>query len=306
MMIDTEKTDFEDRIAYINNLGRFEISQYQDKIAIIDIHGRPEIGEERKTPPSKMEALALIMVEKGELTINIDYHSFCIGENMMVILSDRHFVQFVSISDNFRSYVVFSGLDFVRGLVMQPHMMPDALTSLMTNPVVRLKKEEFAILRGILERLRSTFCRNEHAFQLELVQHEMAILHMEMSNILQFKYAKEPQKQKISNREHVIASFLKLLLEYSRTNREVAFYADKLCVTPVYLLRAVKRVVGKPALKVINEMAVSDAMALLRKPEMTIQDAADAMNFADRMIFSKFFKKNTGESPGEYRKRMYK
>ena len=32
-----EKTYFEDTIAYINNLGNFDISLYQDKIVIIEI-----------------------------------------------------------------------------------------------------------------------------------------------------------------------------------------------------------------------------------------------------------------------------
>ena len=299
------KTDFEDIIAYINNLGHFDISLYQDKIAIIEIRKRSEIFEVYKTPPSKMEALELIMVEKGELMINIDYQSFCIGENMIVNLSDRHFIQFVSISDDFRCYIVLCVLDFMRNLVndIQLPVMPNVFTSLMANPAVRLEKEDFMILRGSLERLRTTFCRKEHALLSELVQYEMAILHIEMSNILQFKYAKETPKQKIGNRESVIARFMRLLFEHSRTEREVAFYADKLCVTPVYLLRAVKRVVGKPVSKVINEMAVSDAMTLLHNPDMSIQNAANAMNFADRVSFSKFFKKNTGMSPGEYRKK---
>ena len=301
-----EITDFDDYIAYINNLGSFDISRFRDKIAIIEVKGRPDIVNVQTIPSSKLEALALIMVEKGEVTMNIDYRSFCIGENMAVILSDRHFIQFVSVSDDFRCCIVFSVLDFVRNTVndMQSFLMPDMFTSLMNNPVVRLEKEEFAVLRGNLERLRSVFCRKEHAFLLELALHEMAILTIEMSNILHSHYAKEPKKQKISNRENVIARFLKLLFEHSRTEREVAFYADKLNVTSVYLLRAVKHVIGKSAIKVILEMAVSDAMALLRKPEMTIQDVAGIMNFADRITFSKFFKKNSGMSPGEYRKKI--
>jgi len=92
-------------------------------------------------------------------------------------------------------------------------------------------------------------------------------------------------------------------LEHSRTEREVAFYAGKLCVTPVYLSRAVKRAIGKPAIKVIQELAISDAMYFLLKPDMTIQDAADAMNFPDRETFSKFFKNVAGMTPGEYRKK---
>ena len=302
-MTNTEISSFEDFVAYINYLGSFDISLYQDKIAIIKIQGRPEVDKEHKIPPSKLRALVLTIVEKGELTMNIDYRPCRMGENMMVVMSDRHFIQFVSFSDDLRCYTLFGVHDYVLNLINDIHsiMMPDVLASLMANPVVGLEKAEFAILRDNTERLRNVFHRSEHAFQSKLVHHQIAILTIEITNILQFKFAKEQHHtQKISNREHVVAQFLKLLLEHSATEREVSFYADKLCVTPVYLLRAAKHVLGKSAREIINEMAISDAMVLLRNPDMSIQDAADAMNFPDRAVFSKFFKKNTGVSPGKY------
>jgi len=53
-------------------------------------------------------------------------------------------------------------------------------------------------------------------------------------------------------------------------------------------------------------LAISDAKYFLHKPDMTIQDAADAMNFPDRETFSKFFRKIAGETPGKYRKKVRK
>jgi len=184
--------------------------------------------------------------------------------------------------------------------------VPDVSTavSFFSNPVIRFENDEFALLQENMERLRRNIHRNDHFFWQELVQNEFANLFFEVRNIMMLKIGNEPQKQKHTQREQVIARFFRLLLDYSRTEREVAFYADKLCVTPVYLLRAVKRTIGKSALKVIQEVAISDAMYLLRKPDMTIQDAADAMRFPDRETFSKFFKNVAGETPGEYRKKV--
>jgi AraC-like DNA-binding protein len=304
-MVSTKKTGFEDFIALINDVGHIEITLYQDKIATFDICRRPDAKEGQRIFPLKLDALYLIMVEKGELTINTDYRHFCAGENMMVVLTDKYIVQLVSVSDDFRGHNLLVARDFFRSMVKDViPVTSNELASLMTNPVVRLEQDEFALLQDNLEQLRRNIRRNEHAFWSKLVENELANLFLEIRNILQYKLERETKQQKRSLREQVIARFFQLLFEHSRTEHEVAFYADKLCVTPVYLLRAVKHIVGKPVIRLIHEMVVADAMALLRKPDMNIQDVSDLMNFPDRETFSKFFKTNAGVYPGEYKKKI--
>ena len=40
---------------------------------------------------------------------------------------------------------------------------------------------------------------------------------------------------------------------------------------------------------------------MLRKPDMTIQQITEALNFSDQSSFGKFFKKHVGSSPKKYR-----
>jgi AraC-like DNA-binding protein len=299
---------FEDVIAHINYIGHTGFSLYQDKIIISDVDNRKLAGANHQSVNSllwKLNAFYLIFVEHGEVVINIDYRPFRIGANMAVILRDMHIIQFVSMSDDFRSYNSLFSADYLRNVVKDMQMpIPDVSPApFFSNPVIQLEPEEFIILRGNLERLRRNIHRNDHIYWHELVQNESANLFYEIRNIALLKLGRNPQKQTPTRREQVIAGFLKLLLECSRTEREVVFYADKLCVTPVYLSRLIKRTIGKPAINLIHEMAITDAMSLLRKPDMTIQDAADIMNFPDRETFSKFFKKVAGESPGNYMKK---
>jgi AraC-like DNA-binding protein len=302
-MVSAKKTGFEDFIALINDVGHIEISLYQDKIATFDICRRPDVEEGQRIFPLKLDVLYLIMVEKGELTIITDYRRFCVGENMMIVLTDKFIVQLVSVSDDFRAHNLLVASDFFRSMVKDViPVTSDELASLMTNPVVRLEQEEFVLLQDNLEQLRRNIRRDTHAFWSKLVENELANLFLEIRNILQYKLEKDPKKQKTSRREQVIARFFQLLFEHSRTEHEVAFYANKLCVTPVYLLRTVKHTIGKTAIRLIHEMVVADAMALLRKPDMNIQDVSDLMNFPDRETFSKFFKTNAGVYPGEFRK----
>ncbi|WP_288736647.1 helix-turn-helix domain-containing protein, partial [uncultured Parabacteroides sp.] len=97
--------------------------------------------------------------------------------------------------------------------------------------------------------------------------------------------------------------FMQTVLENYKQERSVAFYADKLCVTAKYLSLISKEVSGQPAGNWIDEYVILEAKTLLKSSQMSIQEIADSLNFANQSFFGKYFKHHTGISPKEYRKR---
>lgn len=81
------------------------------------------------------------------------------------------------------------------------------------------------------------------------------------------------------------------------------FMQDKLCVTAKYLSLISKEVSGQPAGNWIDEYVILEAKTLLKSSQMSIQEIADSLNFANQSFFGKYFKHHTGISPKEYRKR---
>ena len=67
------------------------------------------------------------------------------------------------------------------------------------------------------------------------------------------------EDKKKDHREVLVIEFVRLLIDNGKREREVAFYADKLNVSPVYLSRSIKHFIGMPAIKLINNFALSDA-----------------------------------------------
>lgn len=113
---------------------------------------------------------------------------------------------------------------------------------------------------------------------------------------------KEPNLSKYSIRkEHQIIDFLNLVSKYYKKNHELAFYASKLEITPEYLARIVKEVTGLTAGEHIDNMLIMEASWLLRATNLSISEIAEQLNFADQASFSKFFKRNKGVSPKDYR-----
>lgn len=86
------------------------------------------------------------------------------------------------------------------------------------------------------------------------------------------------------------------------TNREVAFYADKLNVSSRYLAQVAKRIAGKTPKAIIDDYLCNEAEALLRTSGKTIQEIAYALGFSSQAHFTKFFRKHTGRTPSDFRR----
>ena len=84
-------------------------------------------------------------------------------------------------------------------------------------------------------------------------------------------------------------------------HRDVAFYADTLCLSPKHLSQVVKVVSGKTAADIIEDYVITEVKALLLNTTMTIQQISDTLNFPSQSVFGKYFKRIMGMSPNVYR-----
>ncbi|MCD7962584.1 MAG: helix-turn-helix domain-containing protein [Rikenellaceae bacterium] len=112
------------------------------------------------------------------------------------------------------------------------------------------------------------------------------------------------QKESLDKKErqyYHFSNFLTLLQQHCREERNIGFYADKLCITPKYLSAAVKCASGKTAGHWIEEFVISEAKQHLKHPGKNIQEISDLLNFSSQSFFGKYFKRLTGISPVKYK-----
>ena len=119
-----------------------------------------------------------------------------------------------------------------------------------------------------------------------------------MSEIM--KQNENETKVKISRNEQIFKTFLQLVQKNYMTNREVAFYADKLCITPKYLGVVVSQVSHRRPLDWIRDYVILDAKAMLLSREYSIQQISQHLNFPNPSFFSKYFREAVGYSPSKY------
>lgn len=80
-------------------------------------------------------------------------------------------------------------------------------------------------------------------------------------------------------------------------------YAQALCVSERQLNDAVKRTVGRTASQVVQERVLLEAKRWLSNTEMGIGEIAFRLNIEDPAYFARFFKKQTGLTPGDFRRK---
>ena len=89
--------------------------------------------------------------------------------------------------------------------------------------------------------------------------------------------------------------------EYCSQEREVAFYADKLCISTRYLSTIVRSVARSSAKEFIDRAVILEIKMMLQSTDLSVQEIAYRLRFPDQSYLGRFFKKHTGESPTEYR-----
>lgn len=72
--------------------------------------------------------------------------------------------------------------------------------------------------------------------------------------------------------------------------------------TKMQLYRKLKAVTGLSINTLIRDIRIHESKKLLKNPEMNISEIAYQLGFSDPLYFSKYFKKEVGVSPQQYRK----
>lgn len=98
-----------------------------------------------------------------------------------------------------------------------------------------------------------------------------------------------------------VVQFKKQIDENYLSHKTVSEYADVLNISPNHLNALCKKQEGKTATRLIQERVLLEAKRLLYATDMHIKEISFYLHFEDVPYFNRFFKKQTGLTPIEYR-----
>ena len=166
--------------------------------------------------------------------------------------------------------------------------------------VFHLNEDDWQLTGKYLDLIWSTVKRNP--LSLSVVRALQTALLMEL-HVIYNKETVEHKQRPISRQEDILHRFTTLVNEHAAREHAIAFYANSLCLTPNYLGAVIREASGQTVMQWIHRYIIQQAKLQLKYSDLPIWQIAESLNFPNPSFFSKFFKRETGMTPAEYRNR---
>lgn len=230
---------------------------------------------------------------KADGYINLKPYSG-IAPSMTIILPDQ-ILQHKYISEDFAGLFIIMSKRFIDNLGMR--LDTSLFMSINNNPVVPLSDANLQSTVTYYTLLKDAIKNTENPYRMETVKHlTKAFFYGTM-----YQFHRVLEEKNRTKHEILMDKFLTLAKKYYKQERNAAFYADKLCLTPKYMSTLIKANTGLSVNNWIDRYVILEAKALLKSTNMTIQQISDELNFPSQSFFGKYFKRIEGISPREYR-----
>lgn len=264
---------------------------------------QPDIHDEMLVKfkhPHRFELGCFLIVSSGKANISVNLSSYELTNNCVVTVLPQSIIKLNHWSDDFRCELIAFSSDFVKDLTLIRSVITQK-NNISSMPVLNLSKDESLLTREYYELLLNIYRRStSKELKIGAVGNMLMSFFYCICSMYDSRCISETDMLPV-RQEDLTRKFLALVLKHCEKYREVKFYADKLCVTPQYLNAVIKDIRGDTASSVIKRVTILTIEAKLKSSTASIQEIADSLNFPNASFFSKFFKRETGMTPKQYR-----
>jgi AraC-like DNA-binding protein len=273
--------------------GSFSIERFEDSFA----NARGDVFA-----PHRHDLYEVFWISKGRGFCTVDFQRYEIGPPMLVFVAPGQ-VHSWNLIGPFAGYVLLFTNDFfaIRSIDATANPLETALFAApRSGPPIRVSDERSQEFSRLFEKLEAEF-RDSLPNQDMALHAYLRLLMIEAKRISEVQLGgghKDESAGLLTKR------FLQLVERNFLTPGSVMDYAEVLGVTTNHLIETTKHTMGRPAGKIIRERVLLEAKRLLRYSERSVSDIAYDLGFEDHSYFSRFFRKNTGMCPTEFRERQ--
>lgn len=260
--------------------------------------------------PRRPKYHLVIIVLEGNIEIIINGEKFRFGKNTYINLPTWSDIYEIRYDKDFHAMATATDRSVVEDIFRNRNPFPLDFKFRIDHGIGGeiIEKEDIAVLKRDISNMIMSLSNKDHLFAEEINYAYFYILLTDMADMMWKRYGKgKPSHHtEMSRSDGIMKEFAELLVKHIHKETNVEFYAEKLCISKQYLSLIVKEKTRVTIGTIISAMRAEAAARLLRDPEMTIQQIAEELSFADQSSFGKFFKKQTGLSPLKYRQTLRK
>ena len=162
-----------------------------------------------------------------------------------------------------------------------------------------LTDADLVFVEDLLVKLNVVYINPNH-WQQRMLSAYLILLLTYLSKLYEEQYT----LQGSSAEKTLLHSYQAKINKSFRELKEVGDYASQLNISAGHLSEVIKIQSGKPAIKHIHERLVLEAKRLLFHTSNSLKEISFDLGFSDASYFNRFFKRETGVTPAEYRTRI--
>ncbi|MCS3125435.1 AraC family transcriptional regulator [Bacteroides faecis] len=246
--------------------------------------------------PYRLQEGRIAIITNGRARVLINLIEYIFRPNYISLIAPGSIIQIIETSQDFDAHMMAIEHNFLPVSGKEEffaHFLQrkkNLLLPLTTTEQVQI--ENFiTVMWDVLQ---------EPVFRKEVIQHLLAGLLYNIEYIAKNKGQSESSP--LTHQNDIFQRFISLVNTYCKTERNVSFYADKLCLTPRYLNTVIRQASQQTVMDWINQSIILEAKVLLKHSNRLVYQISDELNFPNPSFFSKFFKRMTGMTPQEYQK----
>ena len=255
-----------------------DFTPYRDKI----VPGKP-----MRTPEHR-----LIYVESGYATLQISFDDYEIRKGSLLLVPRGSVIITEEVSNSYNPWTISFNVPEADGQMLVPYtvtklQLPESEETTVAN--------YFQLINQLIK--KDNVNRRSIDFLIVSLLYRIYTLREEAAQI---------SGTGRSTRGMIIRdNFLYLINQPGIPEREVGWYAKQLNITAEYLRSTIKAQTMQTPMQWINMATLREARLLLvDEMHYSLDQIAERLHCGNASQFIKFFKKETGETPNDFRKRM--
>jgi len=280
------------------NLPVHTFKNISDDTNDFSIRSFSEMSSLSSTPhPHRHAFYEIIYIKQGEGNHVIDFENYpVIPESLYFFSPDQiHFWQLtkplegisIKFSENFlllppSELYLTEYLDFFHNTEYPPHLI--------------LSNGNGKEIKYLFSRIEKEYHSDGYVRDLKIRSY-LIILLIEIQRI----FMADSSKRDVIRGSALVSVFKKLVSKNFLTHRSAAYYAEKLGISEAYLHELTRENTGMTPSQIIRKEIATEAKRLLAHTTDTVSEIGYKLNFDDPSYFGRFFKRETGFSPKDFR-----
>lgn len=248
----------------------------------------------------RSEGCAILFCRSGHAEVTVNQVHGHVERNTLILLLPGAMVLLTDRSADFSmTFCAFSRELFAEASF---RLEPSFFQYLMGHPISYPTERRVEGVEIWLQMAAYTYRDKENIFRNTIIRNRLQNVLLEIYDKRQrYRDHHSEPVPTTSRQTELFQRFIALVHEHCSEQREVTFYADKLCISTRYLSSIVRTIAHSSAKEIIDHSVMLELKMLLQSTDLSVQEIAYKLHFPDQSYLGRYFKKHAGVSPTEYR-----